>query len=155
MLHIYVDADACPVKPEVFRVAERYGLGVILVANSSMRIPEEPWITLEVVDHSFDAADDWIVDHVEHGDIVITADVPLAGRCLDKGASVLGTTGKPFTSDNIGSALAMRDLMADLRGAGEITGGPPPITKKDRSLFLQQLDQAVQQIRRKHPTNAS
>jgi hypothetical protein len=150
MLHIYVDADACPVKPEVFRVAKRYGLEVTLVANSWMRVPEEPWITLEVVDDGFDAADDWIADHVEEGDIVITADVPLAGRCLDKGASVLGATGKPFTSENIGSALAMRDLMADLRGAGEITGGPPPIEKKDRSRFLQQLDQAVQQIRRKH-----
>jgi uncharacterized protein YaiI (UPF0178 family) len=150
MLHIYVDADACPVKPEVFRVAKRYGLEVTLVANSWMRTPDEPWITLEVVDDGFDAADDWIVDHVEDGDIVITADVPLAGRCLEKGTNVIGTTGKPFTSDNIGSALAMRDLLADLRGAGEITGGPPPITKKDRSLFLQQLDQAVQQIRREH-----
>jgi uncharacterized protein YaiI (UPF0178 family) len=155
MLHIFIDADACPVKQEIFRVAERYGLEVTLVANSWMRVPEQPWITLEVVDDGFDAADDWIVDHVEDGDIVITADVPLAGRCLDKGARVIGTTGKPFTADNIGSAVAMRDLLADLRGAGEITGGPPPITTKDRSLFLQQLDQAVQQIRRKHPTNAS
>ena len=150
MLHIFIDADACPVKKEIFRVAERYGLEVTLVANSWMRVPDEPWITLEVVDDGFDAADDWIVDHVDDGDIVITADIPLAGRCLDKGASVLGTTGRPFTLENIGSALAMRDLMADLRGAGEITGGPPPITKKDRSLFLQKLDQAVQQIRRTH-----
>ncbi len=153
MLHIYIDADACPVKPEVYRVAGRYGLEVTLVANSWMRVPDEPWLTLEVVDDGFDAADDWIVDRVEDGDIVITADIPLAGRCLDKGASVIGTTGRPFTSDNIGSALAMRDLMADLRGAGEITGGPPPITKKDRSLFLQKLDQAVQQIRKKHQTD--
>ena len=148
MLHIYVDADACPVKPEVFRVAERYGLEVTLVANSWMRVPNEPWITLEVVDDGFDAADDWIVDHVDPDDIVITADVPLAGRCLDKGARVIGTTGKPFTPENIGSALAMRDLMADLRGAGEITGGPPPMTRKDRSQFLQQLDQTIQAVRK-------
>jgi hypothetical protein len=119
-------------------------LHVTLVANSWMRVPDEPWLALEVVGEGFDAADDWIVDQVEPHDIVITADVPLASRCLKEGAMVLGTTGKPFTESNIGSAVAMRDLMADLRGAGEITGGPAPITRKDRSLFLQKLDEMVQ-----------
>ena len=142
--HIYVDADACPVKNEVYRVARRYGLQVTLVANSWMRVPEEPWLSFEVVGEGFDAADDWIVERVRPRDIVITADVPLASRCLKEGAAVLGTTGKPFTEGNIGSAVAIRDLLADLRGAGEITGGPKPVTQKDRSLFLQKLDELVQ-----------
>ena len=148
MLHIFVDADACPVKNEVYRVAERYGLEVTLVANSSMRIPDDQRITLEVVGNGFDAADDWIVDNVKPHDIVVTADVLLASRCLKQGARVLGTSGKPFTDANIGSAVATRDLLSELRGAGEITGGPPPLTRRDRSLFLQKLDQAIQSIRR-------
>jgi uncharacterized protein YaiI (UPF0178 family) len=148
MLKIFVDADACPVKQEVYRVAGRYGLEVVLVANSQMRIPDEPWITLKVVGESLDEADDWIVERVEADDIVVTADIPLAGRCLKKNAHVIGTTGKPFTASNIGSVLATRDLLADLRGAGEISGGPPPLRKRDRSQFLQQLDQVVQSIRR-------
>ncbi|MEN8164036.1 MAG: YaiI/YqxD family protein, partial [Acidobacteriota bacterium] len=108
MLHIFVDADACPVKSEVYRVAGRYGLEVTLVANSWMRTPDEGWISLEVVGEGFDAADDWIVEHVQSGDIVITADIPLASRCLKEGARVLGSTGKPFTQDNIGQAVATR-----------------------------------------------
>jgi uncharacterized protein YaiI (UPF0178 family) len=148
LLHIYVDADACPVKQEVYRVARRYDLDVTLVANSWMRVPGERRVSLEVVEEGFDAADDWIVEHVQPDDIVITADVPLASRCLKKGALVIGTTGKPFTEANIGQAVAIRDLLADLRGAGELTGGPRPLTKRDRSLFLQQLDEAVQSIRR-------
>ena len=148
MLHIFVDADACPVKQEVYRVATRYGLDVTLVANSWMRTPDEKWLALEVVDDGFDAADDWIVDHVEAHDIVITADIPLASRCLQAGARVIGSTGKPFTENNINQAVATRDLLAELRGAGEITGGPPPLTKRDRSLFLQKLDEAIQSIRR-------
>jgi uncharacterized protein YaiI (UPF0178 family) len=148
VLHIFIDADACPVKNEVYRVAERYRLGVTLVANSSMRIPDDRTITLEVVGNGFDAADDWIVEHVQPHDIVITADVLLASRCLKKDARVLGTSGKPFTEANIGSAVATRDLLSDLRGAGEITGGPPPLTKRDRSLFLQKLDEAIQAIHR-------
>jgi uncharacterized protein YaiI (UPF0178 family) len=100
------------------------------------------------VDDGFDAADDWIVDHVEPHDIVITADIPLASRCLKAGARVIGSTGKPFTENNINQAVATRDLLAELRGAGEITGGPPPITQRDRSLFLQKLDEAIQSIRR-------
>ena len=151
MLHIYIDADACPVKQEVYRVVKRYGLDVTLVANSWMRIPDERWLKLEVVGEGFDEADDWIVDHVEADDIVVTADIPLASRCIKEGASVIGTTGKPFTENNIGSVLATRDLLSELRGAGEITGGPPPLQKRDRSRFLQALDEAIQTIRRKRP----
>ena len=150
MLHIYVDADACPVKQEVYRVAGRYHLDVTLVANSRMRVPDERWITLEVVGSGFDEADDWIVEHVQPHDIVITADVLLASRCLKEGARVIGSTGKPFTDDNIGAAVATRDLLSELRGAGEITGGPSPLTKRDRSQFLQKLDEAIQAIRRQH-----
>lgn len=155
LLHIYIDADACPVKQEVYRVAKRYGLDVTLVTNSWMRVPDERWLRLEVVGEGFDAADDWIVDHIEADDIVVTADIPLASRCIKEGASVIGTTGKPFTEDNIGSALATRDLLSELRGAGEITGGPAPLQKRDRSRFLQQLDEVIQTIRRKYPYNSS
>ncbi|MCP4455455.1 MAG: YaiI/YqxD family protein [Planctomycetes bacterium] len=151
LLHLFIDADACPVKQEAFRVARRYGLEVTLVANAWMRIPNEASITLEVVEDGFDAADDWIVEHVQAHDIVVTADILLAERCLEKKASVIGSTGKPFTQDNIGQAVATRELMADLRQAGEITGGPPPLTKRDRSNFLQQLDNTIQLIRRKCP----
>ena len=151
MLNIYVDADACPVKQEVYQVAKRYGLNVTLVANSWMRVPDERWIALEVVEDGFDAADDWIVEHVQPHDIVVTADILLASRCLKEGARVIGPTGKPFTENNIGQAAATRDLLSKLRGAGEITGGPPPLKKRDRSLFLQQLDEVIQSIRREHP----
>jgi len=150
LLQIYVDADACPVKQEVYRVARRYQLDVTLVANAWMRTPDDPGITLEVVEDSFDAADDWIVDQVEADDIVVTADIPLASRCMEKGARALGSTGRPFTEDNIGEAVATRDLLAVLRSGGEITGGPPPLTKRDRSRFLQTLDELIQAIRRKH-----
>lgn len=148
MLHVFIDADACPVKQEVYRVAGRYRLDVTVVANSWMRVPSESWIRFELVGDGSDAADDWIVENVQPHDIVITADIPLADRCLKKGASVIGSTGKPFTEVNIGEAVATRDLLAELRGAGEITGGPPPLNKRDRSRFLQQLDQTVQSIRR-------
>ena len=151
MLHIFIDADACPVKQEVYRVARRYGLDVTLVANSWMRIPNEPWLALEVVEDGFDAADDWIVEHVEPDDIVITADIPLASRCMQEASRAIGPTGRPFTEDNIGEAVATRDLLAVLRSGGEITGGPQPLTKRDRSQFLQQLDEVIQSIRRKHP----
>lgn len=160
MLHLYVDADACPVKQEVFRVAGRYDLAVTLVANCWMRVPDKPWISLAVVEEGLDAADDWIVDHVEAQDIVITADVPLASRCVKKEAFVISPTGRSFTQDSIGEAVATRDLLADLRDAGEITGGPPPLTRHDRSRFLQKLDQIIQSVRRKtrfkqssHPAN--
>ena len=155
MLHIFVDADACPVKREVYRVASRYGLDVTLVANSWMRVPNEQRIVLEVVEDGFDAADDWIVAHVQPLDIVITADIPLASRCLQRTARVIGSTGKPFTEDNIGDAVATRNLLSDLRDTGEITGGPPPMTKRDRSRFLQELDATIQSIRRRHPSDAT
>ena len=148
MLDIYVDADACPVKQEIYRVARRYGLNVRLVANTWMRIPNEDWLSLEVVEEGTDVADDWIVDHVQSKDIVITADIPLANRCLKKGASVIGNTGKPFTEENIGQVLATRDLLSELRSGGEITGGPKPMMKRDRSRFLQELDEVIQLIRR-------
>jgi len=147
LLHIFVDADACPVKQEVYRVAGRFRLEVTLVANSRMRVPDERWIALEVVKDGFDAADDWIVEHVQTDDIVVTADIPLASRCIKKGARVIGPTGKPFTEDNIGMAVASRDLMSELRSAGEITGGPPPLRKRDRSRFLEKLDNMIQSIR--------
>jgi hypothetical protein len=149
VLKIYVDADACPVKGEVYRVAERYGLAVTVVANSWMRVPGGRGILLKVVGEDFDAADDWIVDSVKDGDIVITADIPLAARCLEKGAVVIGPGGRPFTEENIGEVVATRDLLSELRETGEVTGGPPPFGKKDRSRFLQRLDEAVHAIRRK------
>ncbi|NQT61717.1 MAG: YaiI/YqxD family protein [Candidatus Marinimicrobia bacterium] len=149
MLHIYVDADACPVKNEVYRVADRYQLNVTLVSNSRMRVPQSSRIKLEVVGDGFDEADDWIVEHVQEGDVVITADIPLAGRCITAGAEVLSNSGKRFTDDNIGQTLATRDLLAELRGTGEITGGPPPLTQRDRSEFLQKLDVVIQSIRRR------
>jgi len=149
LLHIFVDADACPVKPEVYRVAQRYKLSVTLVAGAKMRIPEGVDIALKIVGQGMDAADDWIVEHMEGGDIVITADIPLAARCVARGAYVLGPTGKPFSKDNIGSALATRNLLSELRESGEVTGGPPPFKKRDRSRFLQSLDSAVNEIRGK------
>jgi uncharacterized protein YaiI (UPF0178 family) len=149
LLHIFIDADACPVKNEVYKVASRYNLDVTLVSNSWMRVPKMEGIVLKVVHDDLDAADDWIVQQVKLDDIVITADVLLAGRCLKKGAHVIGTNGKPFTDNNIGEAVATRDLLNDLRGAGETTGGPPPLKNSDRSYFLQQLDQIIHKIYRK------
>lgn len=143
--HIYVDADACPVKAETVKVAMRHGLPVIFVANSWMQTPRGSRTRLKVVSEGFDAADDWIVEQIEHNDIVVTADIPLASRCLKKGARVLGPSGKPFTDDNIGNALATRELMADLRAYG-VGGGPPPFDKRDRSRFLQSLELAVREV---------
>ena len=143
-VHIYVDADACPVKPEVFRVAQRHALRVTLVAAAWMRTPADPNIVLEVVEQGYDAADDWIVTQVQRDDIVVTADILLASRCVERGGRVIGTTGRPFTEDNIGDAVATRTLLADLRGAGEVTRGPAPFGARDRSRFLQALETAVQ-----------
>ena len=148
MLHIYIDADACPVKNEVYKVAQRYGLPVTLVANSYMKIPSGDWVELVVVDKGLNEADDWISERVEEDDIVITGDIPLAAHCLDRGARVLGHKGKPFTEDNVSEGLATRHLLAQLRDQGIMMGGPPPFSKKDRSTFLQQLDQMVNAIRR-------
>ncbi len=155
MLNIFVDADACPVKQEVYRVASRYRLNVTLVANSWMRIPNEGWIFLQVVPEGFDAADDWIVEHVEPHDIVVTADIALASRCLKEGARAIGPTGKPFRDNSIGDALATRNLLSELRGAGEITGGPAPLKKGDRSRFLHQLDEEIKSIRREQTLSST
>lgn len=146
-MHIYVDADACPVKEEVYRVARRYALPVTLVANAPQRIPDDERFDLVVVREGMDVADDWIAEHAGEGDIVITADIPLAARCVRNGARVIGTTGRPFTEDNVGGALATRDILSELRGAGAFTPGPPPFEKRDRSRFLQALDTAIQAIR--------
>ncbi len=147
-MQIYVDADACPVKDEVVRVAERHGLPVHMVSNAWMRLAGSPLINRVVVEDGPDAADDWIAEHISTGDIAVTADIPLAARCLEAGAKVIGPTGKPFTESSIGMALAMRDLMADLRETGEVRGSNPSFTRQDRSRFLQALEQAIQDDRR-------
>jgi uncharacterized protein len=144
VIAIFVDADACPVKDEVYVVATRYGLRVAVVANAPVYVPAGMGVQMIVVDRGPDAADDWIAERVEPGDVVITADVPLAARCLAAGARVLGSTGREFDSDSIGGALAMRDLLAERREAGERTRGPAPISAKDRSRFLGALDAVVQ-----------
>lgn len=151
LLHIFVDADACPVKREVYRVADRYHLHVTLVADSWMRIPANGRTRLQVVASGENAADDWIVGNVQPDDIVVTSDIPLASRCLQAGAHVIGTTGKPFTQQNIGAVLATRNLMADLRAGGDITGGPSPIDDRDRSRFLQEMDTCVRAVQRTRP----
>ena len=150
MLQILVDADACTVKHEIYRVAARYHLSVTLVANSWMRVPADEAITLEVVGSRLDAADDWIAKRAKADDIIVTADIRLASRCVKEGARVLGPTGKPFTEDNVGEALATRDLLADIRSRGERTGGPPPLEKRDRSRFLQELDEMILSVLREH-----
>jgi uncharacterized protein YaiI (UPF0178 family) len=144
---IYIDADACPVKDETYKVAYRYQVHVCVVANSWMRTPHSEGVTLEVVSGDFDAADDWIADRAGAGDIVVTADIPLAARCIDAGARVLGTRGEEFTEAGIGDALAMRALKDHLRQTGEITGGPPPMDKKFRSRLLSKLDEMVNAVR--------
>jgi uncharacterized protein YaiI (UPF0178 family) len=145
---IYVDADACPVKEEIYRVARRYAIRVHVVSNSILRVPQEDLIGLVVVPGGFDAADDWIAEHAEAGDIVVTSDIPLAGRCLARGARVLGPKGQEFTENAIGSALATRALLEMLRQSGEFGGGPSAFTKTDRSRFLAKLDQSVHAARR-------
>jgi uncharacterized protein YaiI (UPF0178 family) len=148
-IRIFVDADACPVKPEIYRVAERYGLKVYVVANAFMAVPRSDLIERVVVADGPDAADDWIAGRAGETDIVVTADIPLAGRCVRKGAAVIGPTGKPFTEDLIGMALATRDLLTDLRSAGATTRGPRPLNRQDISRFLSALDLAVTRLRRK------
>lgn len=145
---IYVDADACPVKDEVYKVARRYAIGVYVVANAPIRVPQEALVELIVVKGGFDAADDWIAAHAGPGDIVVTADIPLAGRCLAAAARVIGPKGYEFTEDAIGSALATRALLDMLRQSGEFTGGPAPFAKSDRSRFLSKLDEVVHAVRR-------
>jgi uncharacterized protein YaiI (UPF0178 family) len=147
MLEIIVDADACPVKQEVYRVADRYALKVILVANSQIYFPAGDLVKLVKVTDELDAADDWIADHAAENDIVISGDIPLVSRCLKKRARVLSPKGYVFSEASIGSALANRDLMTHLRDIGLNTGGPPPFEKKDRSKFLQSLDGIIRSIR--------
>jgi uncharacterized protein YaiI (UPF0178 family) len=150
MWTVYVDADACPVKEEVYRVARRYGLRVAVVANAPLRVPTDPLIEL-AVRPGFGAADDWIAQEAGPGDVVVTADIPLAARCLGRGARVLDPKGQPFTDNDIGAALAMRDLREELRQGGALTGGPSPMTPRDRSRFLSKLDEAVNAVRRDYP----
>lgn len=145
---IYVDADACPVKEEIYKVAQRTQLKVILVANQYMNIPLNPLFEMTAVKGNFDAADDWIVEHIDARSIVITADILLADRCIKKQARVLGHKGIEFDEDNIGSAIAQRELMENLRHMGENRGGPAPMQKKDRSQFLAKLDQIIQDLKR-------
>ena len=145
---IYVDADACPVKEEIYKVARRYGLPVKVVSNAFLMVPREPLIERVVVEAGPDIADDWIAERAARGDIVVTSDIPLAARCLRSGAIVLGASGRPFTEDSIGAALASRSIGEHLRSMGETTRGPPPFQAADRSRFLSALDEAVHRARR-------
>jgi len=145
MLEIFVDADACPVKDEVYDVASRHGVYVFIVANARMRVPKGAGVEMVLVEDGPDAADDWIAEHIRPADVAVTADIPLAARCLEAGARVLGTHGQPFTEDSIGAALATRDLKAELRESGLVGGGPPPLSQRDRSRFAASLDRLVQQ----------
>lgn len=152
ILRILVDADACPVKDEIYKVAFRYAVAVEIVANSYMRVPLDPLIRQIVVDGKFDAADDYIAGQAGAKSVVVTADILLADRCLKADATVIAPTGKPFTTSSIGTAIATRAIMADLRagaGAGDGIGGPPPFSKADRSRFLSALDEALVRLQRK------
>jgi uncharacterized protein YaiI (UPF0178 family) len=146
-MSIYVDADACPVKEEVYKVAARYAIRVVVVANTTMRVPSDPLVDL-VVQTGFGVVDDYIAAAIGPGDIVVTADIPLAGRCLAAGGRVIDPRGRLITDNEIGHLLGMRDLMDNLRQSGEITGGPPPMAAKDRSRFLSKLDEVVNAVRR-------
>jgi uncharacterized protein YaiI (UPF0178 family) len=144
---IYVDADGCPVKPEVYRIAQRHGLKVVVVANAWLAVPKEPWLELVVVCDRLDAADDWIAEHVSGNDIVVSGDIPLASRCLKRGARVVGPFGRVFTEATIGEALAGREIQSHLRELGVTTGGPAPFGKQERSRFLQRLEEVVRERR--------
>jgi uncharacterized protein YaiI (UPF0178 family) len=148
MTKIFIDADGCPVKEEVYRVADRYQLSVVLVANKALNLPPNPLLKMVVVTGAFDAADDWIVENCQAGDIVITTDILLADRCIKKSTRVLGPKGEEFTEDNIGSAVANRELMQNLRHMGEMRGGPSAMDKKARSKFLGTLDTIIQALKR-------
>lgn len=144
MIHLFIDADGCPVKKEVYHVAKRYQMQVFIVSNSWIKIPQEKFLELAIVNDQFDAADDWIVNRLERNDIVVTSDIPLASRCLQKAARVLDPKGRVFDEDSIGNALANRELAAFMRQIGEKTGGPAPLQDADRSRFLQNLDNLIQ-----------
>ena len=147
-LRILVDADACPVKDEVYRVAFRHDVSVRVVSNMRMRVPDHPLVERVVVSDKFDAADDWIAETASPSDVVITGDILLADRALKAGATVIGHNGKPFTNASIGGAIATRSIMADLRVGGDVVGGPAPFAKADRSRFLQALDEALVRLAR-------
>jgi uncharacterized protein YaiI (UPF0178 family) len=148
MIRVFVDADACPVKAEIYRVAERHQTQVFVVSNSLIAMPRVPWVERVIVASGPDAADDWIAERAARGDIIVTADVPLAARGVKAGADVIGPTGRAFDEASIGMTLATRNLMDDLRSAGQITGGPRPFTAKDRSAFLSALDLAITRLKR-------
>jgi uncharacterized protein YaiI (UPF0178 family) len=147
-IRIFVDADACPVKEEVYRIAERHGVRVYVVANSPIQVPRDGMVERVTVASGLDAADDWIAEHADPTVIVVTNDTPLAGRCLKAGAKVIAANGRAFTDSSIGMALAMRDLMADLRDSGHVGGGPPAFSPRDRSAFRSALDQAIRRLQR-------
>lgn len=146
---LFVDADACPVKDEIYKVALRYGLKVMVVANTRMHIPFNPLFNRVMVGDDIDAADDWIIDNMAADDIVVTNDIPLASRAVNRGAYAVSPLGKIFTENSVGDALATRDLITHLRDAGTVTGGPPPFNQRDRSRFLRSLDETIQKIKRK------
>ena len=148
-IRVFIDADACPVKDEVYKVAARYGLKTVVVSNSFIQIPPSPAIERRIVEAGPDAADDWIAETCEAGDIVVTNDIPLADRVLKKGGEAIAPNGRVFTADSIGQALATRSVMEHIRSTGEITGGPRPFAPGDRSRFLQALDEAVHRARRR------
>ena len=146
---VYIDADACPVKDETYKVAARYGLHTFVVSNSFIQIPKSPLIARMIVDAGPDIADDWIAEQAVAGDVVITNDIPLAGRVLARDAHAIAPNGRPFTKDSIGAALAQRAIMEHIRSTGEITGGPPPFSPNDRSKFLQALDETISREKRR------
>jgi len=148
-IRIYIDADACPVKDETYKVAARYGLKTFVVSNSFMTIPVSPLIERVIVDAGPDIADDWIAERAAPGDVVVTNDIPLADRVIKAGATAIKPNGQPFTADSIGGALAQRAIMEHIRSTGEITGGPRPFDRNDRSRFLQALDEAIQREKRR------
>lgn len=148
MIRILVDADACPVKEEIYKVAFRQAVPVTIVSNSPIRIPAHPLIDRVVVSDGFDAADDWIAERADARTVCVTADILLADRCIKAGATVIAPNGRPFTTSSIGGAIATRAIMADLRGGGEQVGGPAPFSKTDRSRFLSALDEALVRLKR-------
>ena len=152
MIRVLVDADACPVKEEIYKVAFRHDVPVAVVSNSPIRIPVHPLVERVIVSANVDAADDWIAERANSDAVCITADILLAERCLKAGATVIAPTGMPFTSASIGGAIATRAIMADLRAGGDIVGGPPPFSKADRSRFLSALDEAIVRLKRVHMT---
>ena len=151
MIRVLVDADACPVKEEIYKVVFRHAVPVTVVSNSPIRVPQHDLVDRVVVSDGFDAADDWIAERAAPGMVCITADILLADRCLKAGAVVIGNNGKPFTAGSIGGAIATRAIMADLRAGGDAIGGPPPFAKTDRSRFLSALDEAIVRLKRRFP----